>query len=104
MNAENSKNFEFSRPIHPNSESSEQFLKQDTFSPILIVCPLKISSNFVSDGFTTNFLANDKAKFTQVSTFFPEHIFLPWEFLLKKKLKIATTKTTFVILVLKVVY
>ena len=41
----------------------------------------------------------------QVSTFFHEHIiFLPWEFLLIKKLEIEKTKTTFVISVLKVVY
>ena len=45
-----------------------------------------------------------KAKFRQVSTFFHEHIFLPWEFLLIKKLEIEKTKTTFVISVLKVVY
>ena len=104
MNAENSKNFEFSRPIHPNSESSEQFLKQDTFSPILIVCPLKISSNFVSDGFTTNFLANDKAKFTQVSTFFPRTHFPSLGVFVNKKMETEKTKTTFVVLVLKVVY
>ena len=30
--------------------------------------------------------------------------FLPWEFLLVKKLEIENTKTTFIILVLKVVY
>ena len=47
---------------------------------------------------------HDKAKFTQVSTFFHEHIFLPWEFLLIKKLEIEKTKTAFVISVLKVVY
>ena len=45
-----------------------------------------------------------KAKFTQVSTFFHEHIFLPWEFFLIKKFEIEKTKTTFVISVLKVVY
>jgi hypothetical protein len=45
-----------------------------------------------------------KAKFVQVFTFFHKHIFLPWEFLLVKKLEIEKTKTNFVISVLKVVY
>ena len=50
-------------------------------------------------------LAATKAKFTQVSMyFFHEHIFLPWDFFLIKKLEIEKTKTTFAISVLKVVY
>ena len=51
-----------------------------------------------------NKLKQNKAKFTQVSTFFQEHIFFPREFLLIKKLEIEITKTTFVISVLKVVF
>ena len=38
------------------------------------------------------------------SRYFHEHDFLPWEFLLVKKLEIEKTKTTFIILLLKVVY
>ena len=34
-----------------------------------------------------NKLKQNKAKFTQVSTFFQEHIFFPWEFLLIKRWK-----------------
>ena len=58
----------------------------------------------ISDGANWKYDWSSKAKFTEVSTFFHEHIFLPWEFLLIKKLEIEKTKTTFIISVLKVVY
>ena len=47
--------------------------------------------------------SRNKAELPQVGIFFGLN-FLPWEFLLVKKLKIDKTKATFVISVLKVVY
>ena len=44
-----------------------------------------------------------KAELTQVGIYFALN-FLPWEFLLIKKLEIEKTKATFIISVLKVVY
>ena len=44
-----------------------------------------------------------KAELQQVGIFFAIN-FLPWDFLLIKKLEIKKTKTTFIISVLKVVY
>ena len=45
-----------------------------------------------------------KAEFAEEGIFFLQTDFLPWEFLLIKKLEIEKTKTTFIISVLKVVY
>ena len=45
-----------------------------------------------------------KAEFAEEGTFFSQTDFLPWEFLLIKKLEIEKTKPTFVISVLKVQY
>ena len=45
----------------------------------------------------------DKAELPKVGIFFALN-FLPWEFLLIKKLEIEKTKTTFIISVLKVTY
>ena len=73
-------------------------------SPFKLTVTRKLRPEFKFPAKIFCWLCNTEVEFTGVGTFFSRTDYLPWEFLLIKKLEIEKTKTAFIISVFKVVY